>query len=86
MAPALQGLQPALKGAILSVQRIFITVFTGFYHLYSNLYITQCLLKGQRRKTQRNEYKMNKSMMITEFNGDIDCEISVYIQVPYIQV
>lgn len=43
MAAGVQGLQSTMEGTIMSVQRIFITVFVGFDHFYSNLYITQCL-------------------------------------------
>lgn len=40
-----QRLQLALERVVLSVQGMFLTVFTGLNHLYCYLNVTQCLEK-----------------------------------------
>ncbi len=45
MAVGVQRLQLALEGAVLSVQRMFVTVFTVLNHFHCYLNVTQSLLK-----------------------------------------
>lgn len=49
MAAGVQRLQLALEGAVLSVQRVFITVSTGLNHFYCYLNVTQSLKKQMRQ-------------------------------------
>lgn len=50
MAAGVNRLQLALEGAVLSVQGMFVTVFTGLHHFHCNLNVTKSLERRKRKQ------------------------------------